>query len=180
MNTPLLPDLIETMAGHGFRVADASGIADVKLLLKRQTWNTNRAIVAVTLDPLPSDMRGYLRELRRRVAFRCGFVPFFWGIGIQAIIIAPGIVESGIDPAQHVARVDNQWAIIQSVFLVDSIFRSCRSARTWGQFVTGKFQDAIALVLSRHFPPDAATGGILISEERLQQLLNEARSPQQN
>jgi hypothetical protein len=55
--------------------------------------------------------------------------------------------------SQHVARVDNPWAIIQSVFLVDPASRPFRSARTWGQFVTRKFQDAIFTALSRHFEP---------------------------
>ena len=143
------------MAEHGFRqVTDVSGIADATLLLKRQTWNTNRAVAVVSSARPPADIRSYLRELRRRVAFRCGFFPFFWGIGIQVVIITPGMAQSGIDPTQHVARVDNQWAIIQSVFLADPSSQSYYSARTWGQFITGKFQDAISQTLSRYFNPN--------------------------
>ena len=141
------------MGAHGFReVAGAArSIPDADLVLKRQTWNTNRAIVVVSLAEVPVDFTGYIHRLRRSVAFRCGFFPVFWGIGIQVVIVAPGLTQSGIDPSQHVARVDNQWAIVQSVFLVDPVARAYRAGRAWGQFVTGPYQEAIAGVLARHF-----------------------------
>ncbi len=155
MKYAFLLSLIQTMAVHGFReVAEASNsIPDVELLLKRQTWNTNRAIVVVSLSEVPSDFAGYLRKLRTRVAFKCGFFPFFWGIGIQVILVAPGLAQSSLDPQKQVARVDNQWAIIQSLFLVDPSAQVFRSGRAWGQLVTGKFQNAIADVLSQYFKP---------------------------
>jgi hypothetical protein len=148
----LFSDLVETTSKYGFRqVANTSGIADAKLLLKRQTWNSNRAVVVVFPAQMPADMCSYLQALRKRVALRCGFFPFFYGIGIQAVIIAPGITQSGIDPARYVARIDNQWAIVQSVFFVDPISRECCFAPTWGQFLSGQFQDAIAMTLLPYF-----------------------------
>lgn len=152
MNTEFLTDLSRTMAEHGFRsVPVTAALSDVTLLLKRQTWNTNRAIVVACPAKIPPDIRVYLHQLRRQVAFKCGFFPVFWGIGIQVVVIAPDISKSGIDPAQHIARVDNQWAIVQSIFLADSASRTYQTGRTWGQFVTGKFQDAVSEALSRHF-----------------------------
>lgn len=140
------------MAEHGFRqVTDTTSIPDATLLLKRQTWNTNRAIVVVRPAEIPADIDSYLRQVRKRVAFQCGFFPFFWGIGIQVVVVAQGISQRGIIPTEHVAKVDNQWAIVQSIFLVDPETSTFQAGRTWGQFVTGKFQDAIATALSRHF-----------------------------
>jgi hypothetical protein len=152
VNNDLLSDLTRTMAEHGFRqVTDTATIPDAMLLLKRQTWNTNRAIVVVSPAQPPSNLRDYLRQLRRHVAFRCGFFPFLWGIGIQVVIVSPGLSKSGIDPTQHVARIDNQWSIVQSIFLADPVASTYRAGRTWAQFITGKFQDAISVTLSRHF-----------------------------
>ncbi len=147
------PDLVRTMGAHGFReVADAAkAIPDADLVLKRQTWNTNRAIVVVSLPEVPADFASYIRRLRKPVAFRCGFFPIFWGIGIQIVTVAPGLAQSDIDPSQHVALVDNQWAIVQSLFLVDPAAQTYQTARTWGQLVTGTYQDAIAGVLARHY-----------------------------
>ena len=39
---------------------------------------------------------------------------------------------------------DNQFVVLQSIFLVDTEEKVYCSARTWGQFITGKFQNAIA------------------------------------
>jgi hypothetical protein len=152
MTDKFLTDLTHAMVEHGFTcVNNTAALPDGALLLKRQTWNTNRAILVICLEQIPADIRSYLRQLRRQVAFRCGFFPVFWGIGIQIVIVAPGLSQSGIDPTKYIARVDNQWAIIQSIFFADSASRTYQSGRTWGQFVTGKFQDTISTVLSRHF-----------------------------
>ena len=144
----LARELTEALAAHGFK--DAPGNTEgVDLLLKRQNFNTNRAVVLASLADTPQDFGMYIRLLRERVAKRCGFLPILWPIGIQVIVSAPGAVA--IDPAPYLALVDNQWALIQSVFLIDPERGQYREARTWGQFITGKFQDAIGAVLQRHF-----------------------------
>jgi len=135
------------MATHGFRRVESK----LALVLKRQNFNTNRAIAVVTLDAIPPDFPGFVRETRRIVAKQCGYIPFFWVIGIQLVIVAPGLLAAAIDPANYLAPIDEQWAIVQSLFFVDSESGRYRGARTWGQFVTGKWQDAIESVLSRHF-----------------------------
>jgi hypothetical protein len=148
-----LPDLTEALGKHRFRpVHDpTTAFPDAVLLLKRQTFNTNRAVVVVTPAQVPEDFGRYLGELRGPVAKHCRYIPFLWGIGIQVVVVAPGLVASPIDLMTHVDIIDNQWAIFQSIFLVDPKARTWRQGRTWGQFITGKFQDAIAGVLGRHF-----------------------------
>lgn len=54
-----------------------------------------------------------------------------------------GELEKGVD------RFDNQWGIIQSVFVFDLDTGERWQARTWGQVVTGRFQDAIWETLKR-------------------------------
>ena len=51
-------------------------------LLKRQTWNTNRAICVVQLSETPSNINSYIKNLRTRVAFKVGFFPLLWGLGL--------------------------------------------------------------------------------------------------
>jgi hypothetical protein len=82
--------------------------------------------------------------MRKLAAFKVKFFPFIYGIGIQMILICPGIVESIDDPKDYVSMVDNQWAIVQSLYLIDDETRTFKEGRTWGQFVTGKFQDIIS------------------------------------
>jgi hypothetical protein len=152
MNPLLLQELASDLAAHGFReVAVPSDVSEIRLVLKRQTWNTNRAIAVAFFDTAPADLGRTVRRLRTSVAMRCRFFPFFYGIGIQLVIVANGITLPRINPEAYVASIDNQWAIVQSVFLLDPTLGEYRSGRTWGQVITGKFQDAIEAVVSRHF-----------------------------
>lgn len=143
---PFFPALLDALAAFRFRRVEH---ANSELLLKRQTLNTNRAVAVVNLPAVPFDFRAYRDTLRRDVAQTCKYIPFLWGIGIQLIAVAPGILS--VDPSQHIDLVDNQWAIVQSLFLVDPERREYRSARTWGQVFTGKYQNAIETVLRAHY-----------------------------
>lgn len=149
----LLSELSDRLAAHGFRQVEAREKVptNVLLLLKRQTFNTNRAVVVVRLNDVKADFGAYLKQLRSGVARECGFIPFFWGIGIQVVVLADDLGESRANPSQYLAVLDNQWAIIQSIFLVDVTRGEYYAARTWGQVITGKFQDAITSVLSQRF-----------------------------
>ena len=149
----VLGELVTALAIQGFRevARPSESVPDARALLRRQTPITNRAVVVVAPESTPHDFASYLTQVRRHAAFRCKFVPLIWGLGLQVVIVSPGIAAADIDPAKHVARIDNQWAIIQSVFLVDPDARSFRAGRTWGQFITGKYQDAIEKVLKAHF-----------------------------
>jgi hypothetical protein len=153
----LLSKISESLATFGFRPVETREKvpSNVCLLLKRQTFNTNRAIVVARLQDVGPDFQAYLKQLRSGVARECGFIPFFWGIGIQVVVLADTLGESAANPSRYLAVLDNQWAIIQSIFLVDLTRGEYFTARTWGQVITGKFQDALNRVLSEQFRANA-------------------------
>jgi hypothetical protein len=139
-------EISRNLGSHGFKrvIFDDSRFNDFKLILKRQTWNTNRAVCVLKKNSMPSNFDLYIKEMRKLAAFKVKFFPFFYGVGIQMIVICPGIIESIGEPKDYVSNVDNQWAIVQSLFLIDDETKIFKEARTWGQFVTGKFQDIIS------------------------------------
>lgn len=132
---------------HNFKTVEGieHSIPECICLLKRQTLNTNRAICVVQLDELPKELDSYIASIRKRVAFKIGFFPLFWALGLQVVIICPKIMN--FKPAAYVARANNFWAIVQSVYFVDPIKMKFIEGRTWGQYVTGKYQDAISTQL---------------------------------
>lgn len=81
-------------------------------LSRRQTLNSNRAICVIQLGKLPDDIQKYLMTVRTKVALKVGFFPLFWGLGLQVILICPGISSINEPISSFVANVDNQWAII--------------------------------------------------------------------
>lgn len=117
--------------------------------MKRQTINANRAVAVVEIDTLPADPGPFLKRIKRAVAFRCGFFPFFYGIGTQLVLVISGPTHPSEEVARMVDRYDNHWSIIQSVFIVQAGVGLVATARTWGQYVTGKYQDVIEAVLAR-------------------------------
>lgn len=145
--------MLLSLSEHGFKPVQGykEKILECICLLKRQTFNTNRAVCVVQLSQAPDDINFYISNLRNRVAFKVGFIPLLWSLGLQIVIICPEITSSNLMPIDYVAKVSNQWAIVQSAFFVDPKTNEFMEGRTWGQIVTGKFQDAISKELQDNY-----------------------------
>ena len=91
MQHDLTPALIAALTPHKFRHVE-SPTAD--LLMKRQNFNTNRAVVVVTAPSVPQDFGAWVRQVRDDAARRCRYIPVLWPIGIQLVAVAPGITTS--------------------------------------------------------------------------------------
>lgn len=142
-----------SLSEHEFKAVDGyeNNIPECICLLKRQTLNTNRAVCVVQLSSIPNDINYYISNLRTRVAFKVGFFPLLWGLGLQVVILCPNITNVKLSPKDYVAKIDNQWAIVQSVFFVDPEKGEFIEGRTWGQYITGKFQDSISKELQVNY-----------------------------
>lgn len=110
----------------------------------RKTWNTNRGVVLVA----DADAGRWAQENKLSVGKELGYFPFFYGMGLQVVAVSPDadVDEEKLEAA--VDRFDNQRCIVQSVFALDTTTGELGQGRTWGQVVTGRFQDAIAEALS--------------------------------
>jgi hypothetical protein len=64
------------------------------------------------------------------------------GLGLQVIAIGAAPVTAD-DLASYTDKIDNQRSIVQSIFAVHESRECFVSARDLGQFLAGKFQDAI-------------------------------------
>ncbi len=148
-----LADGLDPMGFRGVRL-DGEKYAGCHLLLKRQTWNTNRAIAFVSVPAVPDDFGAFLKSWRSKLTWKVGFFPVFYSLGMQIIVSCPGIRSAGIDLDKHVAKIDNQWSIVQSIFLIEPDNIGVVHHRTWGQLVTGKFQDKILTVLRQCIPDE--------------------------
>ncbi len=147
--TDPVPQLEEALKAHGFcRVKEGRRGRLCRAILKLQTLNLNRAVAVVDIDALPEDPVPLIKRIKKEVAYRSGFFPFFYGIGTQLVLVVSGPIPEKIDPERYVDKYDNQWSIIQSVFVVRSDSTLAATARTWGQRISGKYQDVIEAVLS--------------------------------
>ncbi len=153
MNTPA-QQLSIALAPHGFRLLRHRRDAICAAIWKRQTINSNRAVALVEVSSLPTDPSPLLKAIKKEAAFRCRFFPFFYGLGTQVVLWVTGEQPTETKLQPYVDKFDNQWSIIQSIFLIHDNVGLISSARTWGQLLTSKYQDAIAAALCR--PDDAS------------------------
>jgi hypothetical protein len=142
-------NLEAALAPHGFRLLTRKEGSICSAIWKRQTINTNRAVALVEVESVPVDLSQLLKKVKKEAAFRCGFFPFFYGLGTQVILLVTNTKPEEKELGTYVDKIDNQWSIIQSIFIVHVDLGLVSSARTWGQFITGKYQDVIAAVF-RH------------------------------
>jgi len=115
--------------------------------LHRKTWNTNRGVVLSSLRAT-SELGDAVARLREEAKSRLAHS--WWSqLGLQIVFE----LEAGALPPQEliallVDQINSQGVLIQSIFVLDPTTHETREARTWGQLITGKFQDAIAAALA--------------------------------
>ncbi|HUL43466.1 MAG TPA: hypothetical protein VLY03_03820 [Bacteroidota bacterium] len=153
MNPALLESLRTTFVPLGFRPVepDRAAAPELQRILKRQTWNTNRAIGVFQIEAVPPDFHKVVKRWGWRIAKKVGFFPFFYSLGIQVIVSCKGPVDAKMNLSHCVNKVDNQLAIVQSIFLIDESSSRFMQARTWGQLITGKYQDDIVRCLRQFY-----------------------------
>jgi hypothetical protein len=143
------------LSPHRFKTVEPTGELSergVKKLLHRKTWSTNSGVVLA--EPGVVALRDYIACIRREAG------PFLgssrWNpLGLQVVLV---MTDAAPVPPLHaleacVDGLDTHGIVIQSVFALDPSARQWTAGRTW-QFVTGKFQDAIAAAIKESLSRD--------------------------
>lgn len=150
----LAQNLAETLTPLGFvskELAATSVPVPILGAWVRKTWNTNRAVVHLHAPPGEGDLGQLTQKLKMPLGKALGYFPFFYGMGLQVVWSGREVSSRAARLKQSVDAIDNQTCIVQSIFVVDLARGTFRHARTWGQVITGKFQDGIAQCLSRAY-----------------------------
>lgn len=149
----LLAGLTERLGPMGFVEVEPDDVRKaqgVRRLYRRKTWNTNRGVVVAA--PPSRDLRAYAELMRASAGDYLG--SSWWNqLGLQLVFEVAGEPPPVSVLQPLVDQVNSQGVLIQSVFAYDGATFVHTSARTWGQLVTGRFQDAIAATLSHLASP---------------------------
>lgn len=135
------------LSPHGFAIVEpdeASRSLGIVRGYHRKTWNTNRAVFLARPESEGAEgLRAYVEALRRESGRVFG--SSWWSqLGLQVVFEVEGAPPSEATLQSLVAMFNTQGILIQSVFAIEPSTLARTSARTWGQMITGKFQDAIA------------------------------------
>lgn len=146
--------LERALSVHGFEPKDIGPIVEgveIAGAWVRKTWNTNRAVVHLRAPPGQDHLGKIAQQIKIPLGKALGYFPFFYGMGLQVVWSGEAILDRAAQLDGCVDAFDNQRCIVQSLFAVDLSLGRYRQARTWGQAITGKFQDAIASCLNETF-----------------------------
>jgi len=116
---------------------------------KRKTWNTNRGIVLMDVSEGVNIDKKLIKNITAAMGKSIGYFPFFYPLGLQIILYQKDACSARDLLSSLVDKYDTQTIVVQSIFAVDPIKSEYFAVRTWGQYITGKFQDAIAKALDK-------------------------------
>lgn len=116
-----------------------------------RNWNINRAVILLPYKGKESDLPGFIDKIKMSLGKKIGYTFFLYPLGMQIVISGENILGNSADWKKCIDLIDTQTALIQSIFIVDFAANKYDSARTWGQYVTGKYQDAIEKAIREYF-----------------------------
>lgn len=153
MNAPYrqAPSLLEALERHlgpmGFvTVAPDDNLRELGVLqmYRRKNWNTNRGVAVARLGS--GSLPAYVEVLRNEVGRGLG--SSWWNqLGLQLVIEMGGPPAPRSELAPLVAKVNTQGVLVQSVSTYERTTGAFSHERTWGQVITGRFQDGICAAL---------------------------------
>ncbi len=134
----------EAVEPHGFvRFAPAVDGLPWIAAWKRKTWNTNRGIALLSAPADIASALDYARAVRKSAGKGIGYLPFLYELGLQLVLTGPGLLAKAKGLSGALAKINSFTVVLQSVHAVDPEGRVALSTRTWGQFVSGPWIDAI-------------------------------------
>jgi hypothetical protein len=110
---------------------------------KRRNINMNRAVALLSFPDALQSPGQFAQSIKVPLGKAIGYIPVLNELGLQIIIAGPGLLVWSNDLSKFLDKINNQRVILQSLHIVDLTARDSASARTWGQAVTGRYQDAI-------------------------------------
>lgn len=149
LSDSLVAAIDRNVAPLGFqRIHPAPGSLPWIAAWKRKTWNTNRGIAVLRLPEAAPHAGEYALDIRKNAGKAIGYIPFLYELGLQLVLVAPGILRKADGLDRYVTKVNNSTVLLQGIHVVDPDDGSARTVRTWGQVVTGKFIDAVEAAIA--------------------------------
>jgi hypothetical protein len=142
----LIECLDTSLAPHSFAhvklTKQVNGIPRSELW-RRKSWATNRAVALLRLPEGENSPGKYAQQIKMLLGQIAGYVILLNPLGLQIVMTTNETTEPGLRLGDFVDRVNNQRVVLQSIFLVNLLERTHISSRSWGQYFSARFQNAI-------------------------------------
>ncbi len=142
----LVECLDASLGPHSFKRAGSTqqldGIPRIEIW-RRRSWATNRAVALLRLPEGENSPGRLAQQIKMALGQIAGYVTVLNPLGLQIVLTTYKTMDPDLRLSDFVDRVNNQRVVLQSIFLVSLLERSHISSRSWGQFFSGRFQNAI-------------------------------------
>ncbi|HKS39244.1 MAG TPA: hypothetical protein VJX74_01425 [Blastocatellia bacterium] len=146
LDSKLIECVEEELKPHLFqRMAETPNLPGVNIaaVWKRRNFNTNRAVALLPFSDVGQSPGQFAQSIKVPLGKAIGYIPVLNELGLQMIIAGPELLAWSANLNGFLDKINNQRVILQSLHIVDLTARHSVSARTWGQVITGRYQDAI-------------------------------------
>ena len=106
--------------------------------------NINRSVITIKFNKAMKldELINYVQDIKIRLGKATGYVPFLNEVGMQIVVYSDKILDSQ-NELKPVDTVNNQRALIQSIFIIDTKNKNYYKAFTVMQTITSKIQTII-------------------------------------
>ncbi len=149
--TSLTRELRDFLSEHKYTaIARPKKAPEVILLARRRGLLGGQSTFAVVETDESAVTLDEVKRLRKVLAFHLGFIPMLYELGINLVIAGPN-VDLSSDPRQYVAKVNTFWAMVQSVYLLNTTSLEGTWTSSWGQVVSGRIQERVAAKIAEGY-----------------------------
>jgi hypothetical protein len=166
----LLESVDTELCPHGFRRHFRDKMTELGCVAfwRRLTWNSNRAVAVLTLQDANTEIGPFCQQMKWKLLWQTFSIPAIYNLGLQIIVCRdhanPPNTKYRIKG--YVDKFDNQFVVLQSIFVVEfgdsdlltavattpgvnvPMKNRYAATTTWGQWLTGRFQDSIAKAIA--------------------------------
>jgi hypothetical protein len=139
----IMDENLKQLSFEKYLIEDKSSKFYKSHVWRRKTWNTNRAVALIPFSKTGKNTGKYAKNIKSILGKEIGYKLFFYPLGLQIILYGNNIYKKTEELNKYVDKIDTQTVVLQSIFVVDLKSKKYKATRTWGQYTTGKFQDAI-------------------------------------
>ena len=117
---------------------------------RRKTWLANHGIALIPYENRANNAGEFAQQIKEDVGKQIGYLYHLYPLGLQIVIIGENIIMEAEELKNYVDKYNNQKVVLQSIHLIDLCQRKLVNVRTWGQFTSGRYQDAISFAINNY------------------------------
>jgi hypothetical protein len=114
-----IEDTLSPLSFKRFDPVPEVGGAGMLVAWKRKTLSMNRGVAILRFGDSETNPGEFAQRMKKSVGKAIGYLPFFYELGLQLILVGRDFIHRASDLPQFVDKINTQTIILQSIHLVE-------------------------------------------------------------